>query len=113
MPRKARMAVPEGNGPIPQNQYVMPGIALEDSCQIMSEAMDKIFDKHIGQVLGQYEEQFKSNMRLDKLVEEMRVIDQRVASLEQDARYPYLAMGADMQADMKTRKRTEGTAIAV
>ena len=45
--------------------------------------------------------------------EEMRVMDQRVSSLEQDARQPRLAMVADGQADTKTRQRTEGAATAV
>ena len=38
---------------------------------------------------------------------------QRLASLEQDARQPRLAMEADGPANEKGRKRTEGAAKAV
>ena len=40
-------------------------------------------------------------------------MDQRLTSLEQDARQPRLAMEADGLADTKTRERTEGAATAV
>ena len=40
----------------------------------------------------------------------MRATYQRSASLEQDDRQPRLAMEADVTADKKTRKRTEGAA---
>ena len=50
---------------------------------------------------------------LDEMVEEMRETYQRLASLEQDARQPRLAMEADVQADRKTRERKEGAATAV
>ena len=43
----------------------------------------------------------------------MREKKQRVASLEQDARQPRLAMEADVKADKKTCERTEGAAKAV
>ena len=43
----------------------------------------------------------------------MRMMDQRVSSLEQNARQPRLAMVADGQAGTKTRERTEGAATAV
>ena len=45
--------------------------------------------------------------------EDVRSIDQRLASLEQDARQQGLAMEADVPADKKTRERTEGAATAV
>ena len=45
------MAVPEGNGPIPQNAYVWIREieTLEDLRRIMSEAMDQTLDKRFGQ----------------------------------------------------------------
>ena len=43
--------------------------------------------------------------------EDMRRIDQRLASL--GARQPRLVMEADVLADKKARKRTEGAAVAV
>ena len=46
MPRNLSKAVPEGNGSIPQAAYVMLGrIKLEELRRIMSEALDKAFDK--------------------------------------------------------------------
>ena len=100
MPRKEGQAVPEGNGPVPQQQKFGSGQpTLENFCRIMSEEIDKIFDKHIGIIR--------------ELYEDMSVIDQRVASLEQDTRHPRLTMEADGQADTKTRERTEGAATAV
>ena len=44
---------------------------------------------------------------------EMRGTDQRVASLEKDARQARLAMEADGPADTKTRERNEGAATAI
>ena len=91
MPRKESMVVPEGNGPIPQ--YVMPGeITLEDFRRAVSEMW--------GEILREYKE-------------DLREIHQRLASLEHDARQPRPAMEADVQADTKTRERTEGAAKAV
>ena len=100
MPRNWSKAVPdEGNGPIPQDAYVMlGGTTLEELGRIMSEALDKAFNKHFGQKLEN--------------PEEMRATDQRSASFEQDARQLCLAMEATVTADKKTRKRTEGAAAA-
>ena len=64
----------------------------------MSEAMNNAFDKHFGQ---------KPENPAD-----LRRTDQRVASLEQGARQPRLAMEADVETDKKTRERTEGAAKA-
>ena len=44
---------------------------------------------------------------------DLRRIDQRLASLEQDARQPRLAVETDVSADKKTCKRTESAATAV
>ena len=49
----------------------------------------------------------KSDRRLERLSDEMRMMDRRLASLEQDARQPRLAMEADIKADK------EGAAKAV
>ena len=45
--------------------------------------------------------------------EDLRSVDQRLASLEQDAWQPRLAVEADVLANKKTRERTEGAATAV
>ena len=51
--------------------------------------------------------------KLDEIVEEMRLKDQREVSLKHGARQPYLAMVADGQVNTKTRERTEGAAKVV
>ena len=84
MPRKESEAVPEGKGSIPQ--YLIAEIAREDFLQIMSEAMGKAFKE---------------------IKKDLRSMNQRLASLEHDARQPRLAMEADGSADKKTRERTE------
>ena len=101
MPRKKSMAVPEGNGTIPQNAYVViRGInTLEDFRRIMLEAWDVVREE--------------SGLKKSEKPKEMRATDQRVASLEQDARQSRLSMEADGPADTKTRERTEGAAKAV
>ena len=84
------MAVPEGNGPIPQNAYVMVhGITLKNFRRVMSEVWDS---------------------NTDKLMEDLRrKADQCLARLEQDAWQPRLAMEADGPATTKTRERRYGS----
>ena len=55
----------------------------------------------------------KSDKKMDKHAQEVRATNQRCPSLEQDARQPRLAVEADVQADKKTRERTEGVATEV
>ena len=43
--------------------------------------------------------------------EDMRRINQLLASLEQETRQPRLAMEADVTEDRKTRERTKGAAV--
>ena len=50
---------------------------------------------------------------LEALTENMRTANQRLASLQQDARQPRLAMEADVTADKKTHKHTESAAATV
>ena len=89
MLRKKSEAVPKGNGPNP----MLGGITLEELRRVMSETMGEAFEE---------------------IKEDLRRMDQRLASPEQDARQPRLAMKADVPAvDMKTRERTEGAATAV
>ena len=94
MLQKKSKAVPEGNGPIPQDAHVMlGGITLKELRRvIMLETMDKAFGE---------------------IKEDLRRTNQRLASLEQDARQPRLAMEADVTAEKKTRERTEGAAATV
>ena len=88
MPRKKSKAVFEGNGPTPQDAYVM----------VTWEEIRRVLSKSTGKAFGE----FKENLR---------GIDQRLASLEQDAQQPRLAMEADVPADKKACERTEGTLL--
>ena len=83
------MVVPEGNGSVPQDAYVLlDKIILEELRQIMSEAVDKVLDKSFGQK--------------PENPEDMRATQQRSANLTQDARQPRLAMEADVTTYTKT-----------
>ena len=74
-------------------QYVMPGgIKLEDFLRVMLGVWDR---------------------KLDKLKEDLRTADQRLASLDHGARQPRLAMNTDGPTDKKTRERAEDAAKAV
>ena len=98
MPRKESEAVPEGKGPIPL--YVLPGgLSLEDLQRIWWETWDEVCKEN-------------GLKKLEKSWE-MRATDQRVASLEQDARQPRLDMEVDGPENTKTRERAEGPATAV
>ena len=103
MPRKESKAVSEGNGSVPRQDKIGPD-------QPTLTVVYPLF-------VERFERQLKGlKTRLDKmnvLADEMRGTRQRIASLEQDARQPRLAMEADGQADTKTRERTEGAAKVV
>ena len=69
MPRKESKAVPEGNGPISQDTYVMlGGITLEDFRRVMSEVWDEACEEN----------------RLKKPIKpkDLRIMDQRLANPE-------------------------------
>ena len=96
MPRKESEAGPKGNGPVPQQEEFGSG------------------QPTLANVYRMVEERFdKSECRPEKLTNDLTSMNQRVASLEQDARQPRLAMEPHGPADTKTRERTEGTAKAV
>ena len=85
-----------GNGPVRQQEEFGSGQpTLADVNQMVKELFDK------------------SDWRFEKLTEDLRSTDQRLTSLEQDARQPRLAMEANGPADTKTRERKEGTVTAV
>ena len=49
MPRKKRKAVLKGSVPVPQDTSgLLGGITIEEIRRIMSEALDKSFDKYCG-----------------------------------------------------------------
>ena len=87
MPRKESEAVPEGNSPVPQQEEFGSGQpTLVDVYQKIEEVWDR---------------------KMDDIT---RLLEQHLASLEQDARQPRLAIETDGPADTKTRERTEGAA---
>ena len=50
---------------------------------------------------------------MDERADEIRGRRQSLASLEKNTRQPRFVMEVDVQADKKTRERTEGVATAV
>ena len=100
MLRKKSKAVPEGDGPIPQDAYViLDGITLEELRRVLSEVWDEVCEEN--------------GLKKPENPKEMRVAEQRSANLEQDVWQLRLAMEADVTADKKNRERTEGVAAAV
>ena len=88
MPRKESEATPDGNGPVPQQEHSGSGqpTLLANVYRNIEEVIDR------------------------KMNEITRFLEQNLASLEEDAWQPRLAMEADGQADTKT---WEGAATAV
>ena len=91
MLQKASKAVPEGNGPVPQQEEFGSG----------QPTLKDVY-RRIEELLGGW-----------WMAKQIRLKNQRVASLEQDARQLRLAIEADRLADTKTCERTEGAAKAV
>ena len=108
MPRKESKAVSEGNGPVPQQEELgsFGQLTLSDLHRMMEELFEKS-GRYLDSIKRHFDQQEK------KLDEFMEMVDQRVASLEQDARQPRLALAEDGAADTKTCERTEGAAEAV
>ena len=103
MRRKESEAVPEGNGPILQQEEFGSGQpTMENVYQMMKEAFDR-WDKKLDQISDKMEE----------YIRERRSIDERLTCLKHSARQPRLAMETDGLANTKTRERTEGAATAV
>ena len=114
MPRKESEAVPEGSGPVPQQEEFGSGEpTLADVYRVFEERFDqqqKIMDSFFDGVDSCFD---RWNRKLDEISDETRVRDQHVTSLEYGARQPRLAMEADGPANTKTCERTEGAALAV
>ena len=106
MQRNWTKVVHGDNGPAPQQEkFGSDQPTLADVYRRFEESIDrrlKIMKSCIDQ----------QDKKLNELTE-MRGTSRRLASLEHDDRQPRLAMKADMQADTKTRERTEGVATAV
>ena len=82
MPRNSIEAISEDNDPVPQQEDLEPD---QPTPADISRMFEELFDK--------------SGRKMDEHAEEMRVTDQRLASLEQDARQPRLVMEADGPVD--------------
>ena len=96
MPREESEAVPQDNGLVPQQEEFG---SSQPTLVDIYRMVEKLFDK--------------PDRRLEKLTEDLRSMNQRVASLEQDARHPRLAMEEDGPSDTKTRECTRVAAKAV
>ena len=108
MPRKESEAVPEDNGPIPQQKVFGSGEPTPvDVYRLFKGRFDRQ-QKIMGSCFDRQEKM------LDEIIMKMtRGTSQRAASLEHDAWQPRLAMETDEPANTKTRERTEGAATAV
>ena len=103
MQRKESGAVPEGNGPVPQQEEFESGEpTLAELCRLVEER----FDRQLKIMKSCFE-------KMDELSGDWRRMDQRLTRLEHDARQPRLAMEASGPANTKTREREEGAATAV
>ena len=90
MPRMENKAVPEGNGPAPhQEEFGYGQPTLVENFRKLEEIWDR------------------------KIYVLTNLFEQRLTSLEPDARQPRLAMAADGHANTKTRECTEGATTAV
>ena len=108
---KESEAVPRGNSPLPQKEEFGSGQpTLEQVYRMLYEVIDSRFDKQQKRMNSCFD---RWDRKMDEISDEMRVIDQHVTSLEQDARQSRLAMEADGQANTKTRERTEGATTAL
>ena len=78
---------------------------MEELFDRWNRKLEELFDRPERKL----EELFhRPDKRLDEMAEEMRVMDQRASSPEQDARQPRLALAAERASrHTKTRERTE------
>ena len=103
MPWMENKAVPEGNGPVPQQEEFGSG---EPTLVDLYRLFEERFDRQLKIMKSCFE-------NMNEIAEYWRSMDQRLAGLEPDARQPCLVMVTDGQAKTKTRERTEGAAKAV
>ena len=87
MPRKESEAVPEGNGPVPQQEGFGSGEpTLADVYRLFVERFDKqqkILDSFFDGIDSCFD---RWNRKLDETSDETRVMDEHVTSLEHGAR---------------------------
>ena len=85
MLRKESEAVPEGNGPLPQQEDFGSGQpTLEEVYRMLCEVIGSRFDRQLKRMDSCFD---RWDRKMDEISDEMRVMDQHVTiSLEQDAR---------------------------
>ena len=107
MPRKESEAVPEGNGPVPQQEDFGSGEpTLADVNRLFEERFDKRQKRLEGFFDGMDSCFDRWNRKLDEISDETRVMEHHVTSLEHGARQPRLAMEADGHANTKSQERS-------
>ena len=90
MPRKDSEAVPEGNGPVPQQEEFGSG---QPTLVDVYQKIEDVWDKNMDEIT--------------------RLLEQHLTRLEHDARQPRLVVLVDGLANSKTCERMEGAATAV
>ena len=109
MPRKESEAVPEGNGPVLQQEEFGSGEpTLADVYRLFEERFDKQ-QKRMDSFFAGMDSCFdRWNRKLDEISDETRVMDQHVTSLKHGARQPRLAMEIDGPANTNTHEAHGG-----
>ena len=92
-------AVPEKNGPVPEDNSELGGLTMEEFCRIFPEEFDRGFDT--------WTSCFDFEGRLE---DKENNTNQRLARLQYKTRQPRLATEADVKTDTKASKRTGGAA---
>ena len=110
MPRNWSKAVPEGKGPILQQEEFRSGQpTLADVYRVMKKWSDQS-DKYWDSMKSHFDQQ---EQKLDELGEMTRGTSQRLVGLEEDARQPRFAIKPDGSVNTKAYESTEGAARAV
>ena len=67
MPRIKRKAVPQGNGPVPQDKSGLGGLTMEEMRLIFAKEIGKSFDRrtsHFDHEIGREDKEKNTNQRL-------------------------------------------------
>ena len=100
-------AVSEGNGSVLQQEDFRSD---QPTLANVSRLFQESFDRQLKMTKSRFGQQEK---KLNEFMEERKAVEQRSASLEQDARQPRLAMEANVPSETKTREHTKSAAAAV
>ena len=102
MPRTETKAVPEGNGPIPHDDYGSGEPIMAELYRVFKEGFYRM-NKHFDIMTNKFD-RHKIQRNEDKRT------NQRLAGLQHQTQQPRHATETDVKTDKKTRKRTEGAA---